>query len=332
VDVGGGGVGGDQEEVVGGGGGGEGGGGGDRSPTVLGGGSWLRMAPKAKAAARAPRTCVGCRSRPDACRYTGPRCQQCYLHTRQWRACEGCGEDGCCQRAAPPRPRWLCPACGAEAGRGSADVAIASDGATPGQLSLLVDWHLREAPSVATIWLVPCTNRCSLVLARLVLWRRWGCFAGLLRGPPAGVLTRGGGRHGRKCRPTPYGSWLQQLRTSGGWPAGDAPILLTGVRQEHLEDIRSAAQLASWAPGGLQMDFPVERLCVWSRSLSRNVPGVLEGWCLADFLANPLAHSCEFVLRAGLALDAAGVQRRQPRSLTSATGRGFLRSLHVPAV
>jgi hypothetical protein len=228
-----------------------------------------------------------------------------------------------------PAHASMCLECSAEVG-GGFSAARASDGATPQQLERLVDWHLREVPFRVDVWLVPCTQSCALVFARIVLWRRWGCFAGLLQGPPDGVVTRGGGRHGRTCRADLFGAWLGQLRAEGGWPQGDAPVLLTGVPEGKLAAVRCASQLASWEPGGLHLDFPVERLRAWPGSLSRNVPGAVANWSLADFLARPLEHSCGLVLSTGSALEAAGVPRRQPRSWTSAAGLAFRRSLHVP--
>jgi len=159
------------------------------------------------------------------------------------------------------------------------------------------------APAVrphVDVWLVPRRRWCPLWLARVVLWCRWACVAGVLEGPPDSCLRQGGRGTGRAryLGPPQLAAHLRDLRGRGGWPDGAAPVLLTGVSD--VASVHAALAL---------LDFPAaerDRLAACPASLSELQTG--PALRRADFVADPRSQSSHIlVLRCTLAMERAGL-------------------------
>ncbi len=280
------------------------------------------------AAAPEKKRCVGCRVEKAAGLkfkwYAGPRCKTCHRPTergqpgKEWQACHDCSEEGPCTR---PEQSWLCRRCVARRARADAGAGLGagldtlSAGCTADQRSELLARHLVLAR--VDIWVMPCSAECLIVLARIVFWRLHGRFAGLLPGPPPGVLSRGGGRRGRTCNVALMAAFIVALHEEARLPPGDAPLLLTGVNNAQLAAVRAALP-AAVATG---------RFRAYPESLSRRVSA--SGWTLQAFLDHPDENGGVLGTRVRGALAAAGLQSCGARSLTTPDGLAVCRSLHV---
>ena len=251
--------------------------------------------------------CVACRETKLT---TRGKCFTCTRHNFEWHACHDCGDDGPCAKLGR---YFRCTPCARRAGRSFS--ANDWDETPDAEHAALLELHRTELWPVVDVWLVPCGNRCALHLVRLVLWRLCGRLAGLLEGPPAGVLGAGG-RNGRTCNALRMAKFLEKLVAAGRWPLGDAPVLLTGVTPAQCAAIRIAL---AWSDQS-------DRLRAYRRSLSRH--RAVAGWSVEAFLRSPRQHSCSLVVRAKEALDAAGVTQRSPRRIDTPPARSFLLSLY----
>ena len=75
------------------------------------------------------------------------------------------------------------------------------------------------------IWIVPWDDWCLLYWVRVVLWRCWGVFAGVLRGPR---------KTEAKCRRRLLQEHVKTLKAAEHWPRGDAPVVFTGAKDRDL--------------------------------------------------------------------------------------------------
>ena len=91
------------------------------------------------------------------------------------------------------------------------------------------------------IWLVPMTPWCPLLMARLVLWRRYGIVAALLPGPPAGVFHRSNGIH--ECDRDRLADHVRNLANHGYhsqlWPR-TGKIVFTGCSAYEMVPVKMA--------------------------------------------------------------------------------------------
>ena len=126
---------------------------------------------------------------------------------------------------------WLCPFC--------QDKVHLQNGQLPCKRTTSLSQQARAdylethlaVRAYVDVWLVPLSPWCDLLMARLVMWRRYGAVAGLLVGPPASVFPR---RHGRRfCDRAGLARYFRELCTpaagAGIFPAGSAPLVVTGT-------------------------------------------------------------------------------------------------------
>ena len=142
--------------------------------------------------------------------------------------CSSCGAPGRCRPDATGV--YLCEACarikGLEAGR----VVRGWPGPTPAAHSELLRLHLAATEHVQ-VYLVPQGPSCLLVLARVILWRKFGVIAGLLPGPPAGTHWYSNGARVTDAARLAAHVHATQTAAPPRWPLGTAPVLVTGCRQ-----------------------------------------------------------------------------------------------------
>lgn len=282
--------------------------------------AWVARGMPPKSAA----LCSACKRLPPAAGRAG-RCQYCYRKKRRWRTCAGCGQEAAC-RAEESAEEWRCGRCEATMALESGLACRSWGRHTADEDALgLYDAHLEEWLLVE-VWLVPTGKKpCLLAWARLLLWRRWGVLAGLVRGA-AKALTWS---HGVRQRdPAALALHFRQLRDAGHWPRGTAPVLLTGWRPGDVAAVRERLGEVGFA------QHEVDRLRGLPFSLSEH--GAIGGLRLAGFVSapsRPCWTSCDLFKRcrsARVAASSPGAGTCQLISANSAAGGAFRRML-LPA-
>lgn len=156
-----------------------------------------------------------------------------------------------------------------------------SDDCTAAQQGELAARH-RNSGSV-TVWFMPRTPRCALVMARWVAWRRCGHVAGIARGPDE---DKAWPKPSRAFDAREYAKHLRDLYIAPDWPAGGAPIVLTSVSAAKLAAVvhflgvlLPAAEIARLKPCDMHL----------SRRPGRGQPSPVQYWDYVGFcLNNPL--------------------------------------------
>jgi len=138
----------------------------------------------------------------------------------------------------------------------------------------LWDWALVD------VWIVPIWGRhgnlCLLILARLVLWRRWAALAGLVLPLFKGVHWS---NNARRIEHAKIAQHFCSLRARADWPRGTAPVLLLGCAAADTALISTALQDRGWSTEEAARLRPLD--C----SLSEH--GATAGLRLSGFLAAP---------------------------------------------
>jgi hypothetical protein len=253
----------------------------------------------------------GCRKYKRGAHYNegGRRCANCRQYKVHWRACSECGVAAPC--TALPRDgsdsdssgstgeselAWACARC--------SRLTALRRGELPPQRGTKVSVADRDAffeaqldPATACyvrLWLVPRRRYCPLFWARLIFWLRWRCVAATLRGPPDGCVVRAG-RNRRVMDTDALALHVRRLRDQGHWPPGNAPVLLTGVSDVILAQVKANLQLPLHSAGlpawGAR---EIGRLRGCPDSLSELRTGPLDR---AGFLQNPAGQSGNLLVR-----------------------------------
>ena len=167
------------------------------------------------------------------------------------------------------------------------------------------------------VWILPRGSRCILYWVRIVLWRCWGVFAGVLRGHRRTDAASAG--NPRRI----IAEHVSALKAAGDWPPGHAPVVVLGAEDRDL-------------PRRVRGLRPEEhaRLKGFAETLSRqrNTRGM--NWELLNL--NPVAAAqangkliktaAEFLASIGRTPDTA---RSRPWNADTAAERAFRRSLHT---
>ena len=205
---------------------------------------------------------------------------------------------------------WRCGPCSrtCDLARGVLDTTRLFYRPTALALHTLLDKHLSGWQQI-DIWIVPLTPWCLLVLFRVVLWRKHGLIAGLLRGPEEAHAFRDGKRVTDAAKLSAH---LGALRNAAPrrWPRGNAPILVTGTKGTVDLDLTGL-------PRGQR-----NRVRTLGSTLSQQ--RATKGFNREGFLANPTDarwEGCLIVQRTADAIAAAGVTSKVPHEL-AAPGRG----------
>ena len=240
----------------------------------------------------------------------GLRCKACANKpSAERRDCADCGVPRCCTKHGPD---WLCLTCG--------DVATLRRGEIPPKRTKKLSAAVQRAQHLAyleaqyawrarvDVWVVPLSPRCSLRMLQLVLWRRFNVVAGVLLGPPKRAFPRSCGVRG--CDPAEL-AWhfrdlVQNSTHYSFWPAGSAPVLVTGATAAAL------AQAKAHIPAADQC-----RLKAYPESLSEWM--ATQGWTRAGFNQNPVLE-CDLTRRAKGALQAAGLPALDAHRALGAAG------------
>ena len=224
---------------------------------------------------------------------TRRRCQGCYRAKRFWLRCTDCGVERACTDYAAS---WRCAPCVRHrellAGR-VAGAAWRSGVEDDAGRALLYDAHLYEEPCVDA-WVMPeSAELCLLVLARLVLWRRYGVLAGLVRG--AGAVSWS---NGTKVVDTgKLIAHLEQLRAAAQWPPGREPVLLSGCRKAHVQAVQHGLDGLGWPASEYKRLVPLP--------LPLSEHGNTRGFKTQTFLAAPSTVDCALIRRCRRACSAA---------------------------
>lgn len=245
----------------------------------------------------------------------GRRCNTCYRLGRELRECARCIQEKACRKRGL---NWFCQTCLRIEDLASG-VVVGTRRLQGMDLGALIALHLTFRTRV-DIWIIALTRYCYLLLVRIVFWRRFGVFAGLLPGAPARTFrfSHGARLLDARC----LANHIVNIWGTGQWPRGTAPILLTGCDRDGFREV-------------------IERLSALPLRQRRRLtlcPFTLSEWCstagftLQYFLHAPTAHgiqSCLLLRRVRAALSAAGVDHMGARQLTedSAQGRAFRRML-----
>ena len=229
----------------------------------------------------------------------GLRCKACANPpSAERRDCADCGEPRCCTKHGAA---WLCLTCG--------DVATLRRGEIPRKRTQKLSAAVQRAQHLAyleaqyawcprvDLWVVPLSPRCALRMLQLVLWRRFNVVAGVLMGPPTRAFPRTPRTGVRGCDPAEL-AWhfrdlVQHSTRYSFWPAGSAPVLVTGATSAALAQARAEVPAADqW------------RLKAYPESLSEWM--ATQGWTRAGFNQDPTLQ-CALTRRAKGALQAAGL-------------------------
>lgn len=165
-----------------------------------------------------------------------------------------------------------------------------------------------EVQAQVRLWIVPRARHCPLWLTRLVLWLRFAAVAAVLEGPLDGCLVRHG-RNGRRMDSYELALHLRDLVARGRFPDGPAPVLLTGVTEQGLVEVRAALALPGpvAAPGPAWSEGDRGRLRSYAFSLSelqRSGRALDRG----AFVQNPLGQSGHLLVqRCAAALERVGL-------------------------
>jgi len=240
--------------------------------------------------------------RPHAGLGGGRRCKTCANEGRERRSCHSCGMPECCELCLG---QWTCRGCRAAAVLLNNELPPRRGVAlTNAEKAARLERHLAHWAQV-DLWLLPRKPWCPLEAARLYLWRRYGLVAGVLLGPAHGVhsWTNGWPVVDRAALAEHCG----ELIVEAGWPKGNAPIVVTGTREDDLADSRVAVGMASEAlglPGGSAAQDP--RLRPFPKSLSE-WRATSAGWRDAVAQNATTAPHCLLASRVRDALGAAGI-------------------------
>ena len=167
------------------------------------------------------------------------------------------------------------------------------------------------------VWILPRGDRCLLYWVRVVLWRCWGVFAGVLRGHRQ-TDAASAGRSRRIIQ-----AHVSALKAAGEWPPGDAPVVVLGAGDRDLPRRVRGLKPAEHA-----------RLKGFKKTLSRQSNSRGVSWELLNLDPVAAAHAngdliktaAEFLTSIGKTPDPA---RSQPWNADTAAERAFRRSLHT---
>lgn len=196
---------------------------------------------------------------------------------------------------------------------------IGAAGEAGPQLALL---HLADAVLI-DVWILALTPECLLILIRVVLWRRFGCLAGLVMAANVQVWSHGV----RTLDLVALADHLAGLFRQGQLPPGGAPVLVTGTTRD---DIDAVVGLLA------QREVPfAERARLRPVPCTLSERGATKGFKLREFLTAPSREAwrtVKLVQRAKLAHDAAGQPGGYCRRITEATEQGaaFRRLVYPP--
>ncbi len=234
------------------------------------------------------RVCArGCSAVPKVCRYGPPGSKHCETCNRARATCTACGTLQFCPYAA-----GTCQQC-YRAGLRAA--ALADTGKLAPNLhaelaelqGLCARMLLPEATARIELWILP-LHECLYIAARGLIWTELGRFAGLVQGPPEGVVRCRSGGGGYCTDPAKYAAHIEGLRQAGRWPPPPARVVCCGLP--------GVAALATHLPAAV-----ADQLCAyrWSLSGQPGPPGAV-----------PLADKARAVL------DLAGLAPSAPQVLT----------------
>ena len=311
--------------------------------------------------ARAPprKRCSGCNAlKATGALYHGPQgakcCHGCYKASRregaglpEWRACAGCpaGHTGPkrCFSETPATPadsesdsefsdsadsadsdaaEWRCADCRRVSALATGSVTKTRVGATGPMIVELIATHRAQWVFV-DFWILALTPECELILSRLIFWLRFGVLAGLLPTVACASWTH----NVRVLDVVVLATHIHALFQDGRWPAGNAPVLVTGARQHDFD-----------ALGGL---LAARGMPAAQRARLRPVPFTLSermataGFELRAFVRSPALAKWKRVLilkRAHLAHVLAGAPGAGGRELSeqSPQGAAFRSMLYPP--
>ena len=168
-----------------------------------------------------PVTCGSC-DKVRLCPYSGPKCRRCYNMELSGAPCAKCGAAG---ETSKLGRRSLCATC-----KRDAELAAGKYHADVGKVglaslrTLCAQMLHPQAAARIELWLLP-RGRCAYILIRILLWTRYGRFAGLLEGPPEGIVTCRSGGGGYVVDATRYAAHVRSLRSAGRWPPPPARVV-----------------------------------------------------------------------------------------------------------
>ena len=172
--------------------------------------------------------------------------------------------------------------------------------------------HLMVAMYIhVEVWIIPYRDKCLLYWVRVILWRCWGVFAGVLRGPRYTAAA---------CRRPLLEGHVAALKAAKDWPKGDAPIVFTGTVESDLPRTLKPKDEA--------------RVRTFRKSLSRQHAAAGMRWELLNLDPAAAANTngalikaaAEFLRSLGIEPDTANAR---PWDADTPEERAFRRSLHT---
>ena len=186
---------------------------------------------------------------------------------------------------------------------------------TSAPAALMCHVHLTIVHVEVHIWVLPKRDRCIFYIARIILWRRFGVFLGVLPGPS--------GCNGQRAA---IGRHITKLKRQNLWPRTDVPVVVLGVEDRRLPRVQAlTAQERA-------------RLKGFKNSLTRK--NTMEGidWPALNLTPGAAAHAdvplvqtcAEFLESIGLTTGGRpGNGHVRPWNANTAAEAAFRRSLHT---
>ena len=196
--------------------------------------------------------CAGCDSRLRDLQYPVPlqpgryRCRTCANDVALWQYCSLAW----CRTAQPARCRplveldgrepsaarlaamgkYACPAC--VNAHECTLLSVLPDKLYPlegssSAAALMSAVHLQFVHVEVHVWVLPMQNRCLYYWARVILWRIFGVFLGVLQGPNKSKSNRAASR-------AAIGKHIHKLKQQGRWPRTEVPVVVIGVDDHKL--------------------------------------------------------------------------------------------------
>jgi hypothetical protein len=149
-------------------------------------------------------------------------------------------------------------------------------------------------------WIVPESSEyCLLTVARLLLFRRWGVNAGLVRGAGAASWSHGT----KRVDVHALAEHLDWLRQNSKWPRSSHPhasVLLSCTTPAQVKSVKRQLRLKGW------LHTQLARLESLPFTLSEQ--GTTAGFCLERFLQAPSTEPvCELTRRCKKAIQTAHI-------------------------
>ena len=181
--------------------------------------------------------------------------------------------------------------------------------------ALMSPVHLTIVHVEVHIWVLPRRDRCIYYVVRIILWRRFGVFLGVLPG-----LNHNGNRHA-------IGQHITKLKKAKLWPRTDAPVVIIGVEDDrHLPRVQALTKPER------------ARLKAFGDTLSRQANTRGLDWTALNLTPGaaahasvPLVQTCAEMLESiGLTTNGRpGNGRVRPWNANTDEERAFRRSLHT---